>query len=98
MEVLLKRCIVRENERWTVTEADARDVPGARGDCCLICESDLSVRRLWTYPVDWHRMEDDKVLALFAAPLVRDMPARSVTREGTRDARYCAGSEARLER
>ena len=83
MEVLLKRWIVREGERWTVAEVDARDVPGARGNCCLICESDLSVRRLWTYPADWHRMEDGKLLGLFAAPLVRNAPApaRAIERE-----------------
>ena len=81
MEVLLKRWIVREDQRWTVTEMDARDVPGARADHCLICESDLSVRRLWQYPADWHRFEDGKLLALFAAPLVRNMPARPAPRE-----------------
>jgi hypothetical protein len=102
MEVLLKRWIVRDSERWTVAEMDARHVPGARGNCCLICESDLSVRRLWSYPADWHRMEDGKLLALFAAPLVRNMPARpaagddagAVIREGMRT----AGIEVAVER
>jgi hypothetical protein len=81
MEVILKRWIVRETERWTVSEVDARDVPGARGSHCLICESDLSVRRLWSYPADWHRLEDNRLLALFAAPLVRNVAARPVPRE-----------------
>lgn len=87
MEVLLRRWIVRDGERWTITEVDARDVPGARGDYCLICESDLSVRRLWKYPADWHRVEDEKLLALFAAPLVSNAPGRAIVREGTREAR-----------
>jgi hypothetical protein len=94
MEVLLKRWIVRETERWTVTEMDARDVPGARGNCCLICECDLAVRRLWSYPDDWHRMEDARLLALFAAPLVKNAPTRTVTREGM----LRAGLETTVER
>lgn len=81
MEVLLKRWIVREGERWTVAEMDAHEVPGARGDCCLICECDLSVRRLWSYPTDWHRLDDGRLLALFTAPLARGAPARGRTRE-----------------
>lgn len=81
MEVLHKRWIVRDGERWTVSEVDARDVPGSCGDCCLICESDLSVRRLWSYPAEWNRMEDARLLDLFAAPLVRSAPARTAARQ-----------------
>ncbi len=78
MEVLHKRWIVRDSERFTIAEVDARSVPGARGSCCLICESDLSVRRLWSYPADWNRMEDARVLALFAAPVVRNTPVKTI--------------------
>ena len=77
MEVLLKRWIVRDSERWTISEVDAREVPGARGDSCLICESDFSVRRLWSYPADWDRIEDARLLALFAAPMVKSAPMRA---------------------
>ena len=77
MEVLLKRWIVRGSERWTISEVDAREVPGARSDSCLICESDFSVRRLWNYPADWHRIEDTKLLCLFAAPMVKSSPVRA---------------------
>jgi hypothetical protein len=80
MEVLLKRWIVRDSERWTVAEVDARDVPGAHGNVCLICDSDHSVRRLWAFPADWHRMEDARLLNLFTAPMVRT-PARVIERE-----------------
>ena len=80
MEVLHKRWIVRDGERWTVSEVDARDVPGTCGDSCLICESDLSVRRLWRYPADWNGMDDAGLLDLFAAPLVRSTPTRAIER------------------
>lgn len=68
MEVLLKRHVVRDGERVTVAEINARGVPGALRDECLICESDHAVRRLWRYPADWHHLEDAHVAALFDAP------------------------------
>ena len=81
MEVILKRWIIRDGERWTVAEVDAHDVPGSRGDRCLICESDLSVRRLWSYPDDWNRLGEEKLLGLFSAPLARKSPSRVFERE-----------------
>lgn len=42
--------------RWTAREHDGRDIPGHRSDTCLIFESENSVRRVWTYPPDWHTL------------------------------------------
>ena len=68
MEVLLKRLVVRDGERVTVAELDARGVPGALRESCLICESDYAVRRIWRYPSDWQQLDDARVSALFDAP------------------------------
>ena len=68
VEVLLKRLVVRNGERVTVAELDAHGVPGALREACLICESDHAVRRIWRYPADWQRLDDDRVAALFDAP------------------------------
>jgi hypothetical protein len=59
-----RRTLQRENEQWTVREADARRVPGARAAFCLICESSEVVRRLWTYPEDWQDLSDDDLWQL----------------------------------
>ena len=69
MEVLLKRWIAHEGERSLVAEVDARGVPGAQSDQCLIHETESTMRRLWRYPDDWNQLEDSKLIALFAAPL-----------------------------
>lgn len=68
VEVLLKRMVVGESERSVVAEVDARHVPGAQNDHCLICETERAIRRIWRYPADWHRMEDAKLMALFEQP------------------------------
>src|SRR4051794_35182356 len=44
---------------WDVREADARDVPGARGPRCLIFESPEVVRRVWVFPANWRELDDD---------------------------------------
>jgi len=51
-----------------VSEADARCVPGAQNAFCLICETESAIRRIWHYPADWHRLDDEKLMALFDAP------------------------------
>lgn len=68
-----------------VSEADARGVPGAQNDSCLICESESSVRRIWHYPADWHRLDDDKLIALFDAPFTRGSAAHEATRNEGRE-------------
>jgi len=39
--------------RWRVTEVSGQFVPGARGDACLVFESDAAIRRVWHYPEHW---------------------------------------------
>ena len=51
-----------------IAEVDARHVPGARNDYCLIRSTDAVMRRIWSYPADWHRLDDAKLMALFEAP------------------------------
>ncbi len=38
---------------WRVTEVRGADVPGARGDACLVFECDTAIRRVWHYPRSW---------------------------------------------
>jgi hypothetical protein len=49
---------------WTVTECDALDVPGKRGDRCLIFASSDAVRRVWEYPADWRELLTPSFIAL----------------------------------
>ena len=58
------RDLEHENVRWTVGEVDARRVPGARSDRCLICESGEVVRRLWKYPENWTELDDESLWEL----------------------------------
>ena len=41
---------------WRVTEVCGREVPGARGDACLVFESDCAIRRVWHYPERWREL------------------------------------------
>ena len=52
------------DERWVVREVDARTVPGAHGERCLILENHERVRRLWVYPAGWARLPGESLLAL----------------------------------
>ena len=38
-----------DGARWQVREVDARDVPGARGERCLLFEGEGVVRRVWSW-------------------------------------------------
>lgn len=42
-----------EHVLWRVTEHDGHQVPGSRGERCLIFVSDWAIRRVWDYPLDW---------------------------------------------
>ena len=53
-----QRGIIVEGELWTVSERDARDVPGARAPMCLVFESPEAVRRSWSFPRNWRDMDD----------------------------------------
>jgi hypothetical protein len=68
VEVLLKRWVRHDGEQSMIAEVDARHVPGASSDYCLIRETDSQMRRLWRYPADWDRLSDAALIALFEAP------------------------------
>ena len=42
--------------RWRVTEVSGRFVPGARGEACLVFESDCAIRSVWQYPRRWREL------------------------------------------
>ena len=44
---------------WTVEEIDARHVPGAKADRCLVFSTGSITRRVWNYPTDWMRLSDE---------------------------------------
>ena len=53
-----------EGVEWEVTEVSGKQVPAARGERCLIFSSTVAIRRVWTYPEDWHRMSAQELLHL----------------------------------
>jgi hypothetical protein len=59
-----ERIIVRGEREWRIREKNTGTVPGARAACCLICESDDVVRRIWNYPANWRELSDDELLRL----------------------------------
>ena len=81
----MKRWVARERDRSLISEMDARGVPGAQNDHCLICETDNCIRRIWHYPADWHRLEDAKLIALFDAPLDHGWAAYGARRSDGRE-------------
>lgn len=64
MEIILKRRLLSGADRWLVAEVDARDIPGARGDRCLVFQSDHVARRMWDYPPGWYTLSDAALAAL----------------------------------
>ncbi len=58
------RELFRDEVTWFVREVDARRVPGARGERCLIYETEGVVRRVWTFPTDWPSLSDDALWQL----------------------------------
>ena len=67
---------MRGDERAIVSECEARGVPGSMGAMCLICETESAMRRIWSYPADWHHLADAKVFALFDQPFAAIPPAQ----------------------
>ena len=52
------------SKTWHVREIDARDIPGAKAERCLVFENHELVRRLWNFPKDWATLPAAEVLAL----------------------------------
>lgn len=59
---LNERVIATAGRQWRVREVPAEGVPGAVSSCCLICESDDIVRRIWHYPENWRALDDAQLL------------------------------------
>jgi hypothetical protein len=51
-------------QHWTVREVDAAMTPGARAPRCLIFDSGVVARRLWSYPRDWVALPPSALLKL----------------------------------
>jgi len=52
------------SETWHVREIDARHIPGAKAERCLVFENRERVRRLWSYPENWETLPPPELLAL----------------------------------
>ncbi|MDB4880797.1 MAG: hypothetical protein JWL60_2243 [Gemmatimonadetes bacterium] len=61
-----QRVVTHAERVWIVREADTTLTPDAPRDQCLLCESAMSVRRAWSYPLDWARLPDGELLQLFS--------------------------------
>ncbi|NUO63118.1 MAG: hypothetical protein HOQ11_00840 [Gemmatimonadaceae bacterium] len=85
MDILLKRRVLSGHERWLIAEVDARAVPGARADRCLVCQSDQVVRRMWEYPPNWYSLSETALAALCEGTLA-DVPRRASELGGSRQA------------
>lgn len=58
------RELIRNQTRWRVREVPTAHLPGARGDRCLIYESDSVIRRVWSYPDDWTALPEETLWSL----------------------------------
>lgn len=81
MDIILKRRLLSGTDRWLIAEVDARDIPGALGDRCLVFQSDHIARKLWEYPANWHSLSDYALAALGEGRLA-DVPERPGTGDG----------------
>lgn len=53
-----------QGRAWTVREADATHVPGARARHSLIFDTVGYCFRVWQYPLDWRELTNAELLAL----------------------------------
>lgn len=87
MDNLMRRRVSYGDEHWLISEVDARAVPGARADRCLVCQNEQVVRRLWFYPPTWHELSDEALLALCDGKLADVATRESELRPVERGAR-----------
>jgi hypothetical protein len=59
-----ERLLQRGSRQWIVREVNARGVPGARRDTCLLCESAEVIRRIWDFPANWRTVDDEALWKL----------------------------------
>jgi hypothetical protein len=50
--------------QWRVVEVDARSVPAAQRDRCLLFCSISAIRRVWQYPDEWFGVEPDELTTI----------------------------------
>ena len=53
---------------WTVRER-VGDLYDRRGRVSLVFDARETMRRLWSYPANWHELSDEELLALSLAPV-----------------------------
>src|SRR5579872_5616859 len=85
------RELTRDGVPWRVREADASQCPGARAAGCLIFDADGIVRRAWSYPSDWAKLDDDALWAVLEVPQPKPLdrapaPFRTSSATGTHPA------------
>jgi hypothetical protein len=78
---------------------DCRALPGARGERCLVFDSDGVVRRIWTFPDAWSELSDDALYAIMIAfvadpPPLLDTAARVVRQQTPTTASSVAAATA----
>lgn len=54
----------RSGDFVSIVERRTDGVAGARGPSCLIFSTDAGFTRVWIYPADWQRLNDDELIAL----------------------------------
>ena len=65
VEVPLTRVFVDgHGVEWEVVEVDGSQVPAARGERCLVFQSQTAVRRVWNYPKYWTAMSASELVDL----------------------------------
>ncbi len=50
--------------QWRVIEVDARGVPAARRERCLLFCSMSAIRRVWQYPDEWFGVEAEELATM----------------------------------
>jgi hypothetical protein len=70
----------RKGVAWHVREMDATNVPGTRGDRCLVFDCEGIVRRAWRFPRTWAQLDDDDVWALLDLELPPPRPGSRFAR------------------
>jgi hypothetical protein len=74
------RTLSIDRSQWRVYEVSALAVPGAPATYCLIFDSDVVVRRCWTYPADWAQLDDRALWALLGeSPVIRPPATQDAT-------------------
>jgi hypothetical protein len=63
-EAFRRSYIDRDGLAWEVREVAGADVPGSRGATCLVFESSVVIRRVWSVPRNWRELSADELADL----------------------------------